>query len=216
MTFTPPHDSKKERELLELKAFVVEILMKRDDSGMPKILEFVKRTIHQYKTSSLDVSCVIVEAYMRIHEKITQGEVNNIVNLQGYFKSVCINIIRENYQEGIRLSKLTKKATSDYQATWRNNSYDDLINKEVVAKIIEVFSYLAEIDREIMILRVLEGLSWKEISDKLKERGDMYGISLSDQSLRKRGNRIIKEMRDNEAVLDLVKSLSSLHREVAK
>lgn len=207
MPSTPSSDSEKQRLLHSLDGFMSRLFEEKNDPSTQKIFKFVQGRLYQFKLASFtEASIIVTEAYMRIQKKIRQEDLE-ISSLPGYFKSVCYNIIREKKQEYIRHSNLKQKAKRSYEATWEDNSYDDLINEEITSKIIDFFSRLSEVDQEIMILRILKSLSWQEISLILQQKYGSCEISFSAQSLRQRFSRILKKIREDGLSMNMMASM---------
>jgi DNA-directed RNA polymerase specialized sigma24 family protein len=165
-----------------------------------KIFFFIKRSLHQFKLDrQLQESDILLETYLRVRKKIESGE--SIQNMSAYFNRVAFNIIREQ-------SKLQKRSEDLHFRLISNGYYDsdtDDLDSYDISVLFKALKELKPEDCKLIQLRIVNGLSWNEISKYLSSDEDKeHSKKLSTSALRKRGERALKRLR--EAYLSLENS----------
>ncbi len=191
----PPSTTIKIEQLELLTKLVNDTLSEERNESSRKIFYFIRRSLRQFKLNGQrQESDILLEAYTRVRKKIESGE--SIENMPAYLNRVAFNIIREK-------SRKQKKA-EDLHIRLINNGYghpDTTSGTEDTDsyKINILIKALEEIkpeDLEIIELRIVKGLSWKEISEHLTSyKNEEYSNNLSVSALRKRGERALKRLR---------------------
>ena len=193
MTYPPSTPMKKQLELLT--KVVNDTLSEEWEESTRKIFFFIKRSLLQFKLNGqLQESDILLEAYIRVRQKIESGE--SIQNMPAYLNRVAFNIIREK-------SKKQKKA-EDLHIRLINNGYGhpdttsgtDDTDSYKINVLLKALEELKPEDFEIIQLRIVNGLSWKEISEYLtSSENKEHSKNLSASALRKRGERALKRLR---------------------
>lgn len=163
-------------------------LLKSDNASYISLTSFFKRILQQYNLQGEYSEFYIVnEAYVRSYKYVRKG--GKIQNLLPFLRKVGKNIVSE-------LSRKSKKTCSMPEgfevASPEENSDDECTIKEKLDIVNIAFNRLDELDKEILNLKTVENMSWKEVANYLRANGK-GDFSLT--ALRKRQERIKKKMR---------------------
>ncbi len=192
MTNPPLTPNNKEKQLELLAKVVNNTLSQEWDESTRKIFFFIKRSLRQFKLDGqLQESDILIDAYLRARKKIESGK--SIQNMSAYLNRVCFNIIREK-------SKKQKKSEYLY-IRLINNGYGhqdttfgtDNTADYRITTLLKALDKLNTKDLEIIQLHILEELSWQEISKNLSLS---KGKNIAESTLRKRGSRALKRLRE--------------------
>lgn len=186
-----PEEEKKE-QLKLLTALIEDSLSEKQNDDSRKIFFFAKRTLRQFKLDGqLQESDIVIQAYLRVREKIKSGE--SIKNMPAYFNRVCYNIVREHSKKQKKTENLCNRLVNNGFGVSETNRQIDSLNYSNNKILFESLAQLNNEDREIIELRIVQELSWKEISDHIS----LYrNKKLNTSTLRKRGERILKRLRE--------------------
>jgi DNA-directed RNA polymerase specialized sigma24 family protein len=114
-----------------------------------------------------------------------------------WLTKVSFNIIREHKRKACRDQVISQELTSHDEFKNRNEEQKELDceMKKKINFLLKSLSELKEEDLEIIRLRFVQGLTWDETSKYLiRFRGDLK-IKKTENSLRKRGSRILYRLR---------------------
>lgn len=161
---------------------------------------FLLATYHRYLkqfnlSSQFEPEEIFSEAYTRIRKKIRKGEI--IINLLALYKCVGYNLVREKHRYVKRQRKLQRKLQSFNECIHEDACQSD---REFSQKRIDsILKPLSKIDKKIVILRLLNNMTWKNVCETLIEDGDLK-CDLSQQCInqvKKRFSRAIKRIKVN-------------------
>lgn len=187
---TPEEQKKKQIESLD--AFVQDILSENWDKDTRKTFLFIKRTLNQYHLyGKLQESDICIDCYVRVRKKIESGEW--IKNMPAYFNRVCFNIVREHSKEQKKTEDLCNRLVHNCFGVSQTNGQKYSLNYGDNSVLLKSLAALNDENREIIELRIVEELSWKEISDHIRKYRNK---ELPVDSLRKRGERTLKRLRE--------------------
>lgn len=164
-------------------------------------LGFIEARLWQFNlVSRYQASDVLRDTYLIARKKIINGE--DIKNLESWLRSIAFNVIRNFRKKETRIEnqilKLIENGLCCDEASSESNienEYIDPVKQKALAKIWET---LSEDDQNILNLRILQNLSWKEI-------GPIYEISAA--TARKRGQRALDRLREKFFSIYEIKSL---------
>ncbi|MEA5567500.1 sigma-70 family RNA polymerase sigma factor [Anabaena sp. UHCC 0399] len=163
------------------------------NSGSPSansMLAFIKRSLAQFHLSnSYSITWVLNEAYMRGVKLITAGE--RIEKPLAWVRRTAYNIIREQSRELKRCLPL-EESLIESQSDLHFPSIEEDDN-EFFQRIKLAFEKLEPQEREILLLKTIKNLSWKEIKSHLESQGK---VIQTESTLRKRKERALKHLRD--------------------
>ena len=156
----------------------------------------VRRKLSQFNLSnSFTEAQILSEAYYRGINAIDEGK--EIANPIAWMRLTCYNYISE-------LSRAQKKNLQidnhdEIIAPEREEDEEEeegLLNrKKRKHKVVnKAFQNLPHLDQKIIKLKVIDGISFKEIRSQLKEQGE---ADFTEQALRKRKQRAIKRLRED-------------------
>ncbi|MDY6901541.1 MAG: sigma-70 family RNA polymerase sigma factor [Cyanobacteriota bacterium] len=166
----------------------VKLLLSSKNPEGCTIIPFVERSLAQFNlTDSHNSIEVINEAYLRGRRLIKNGE--RIDNPLAWIRVTSYNIIREYSRE--------RKKFSYLEESWVEDKVDlNLVpNEEILSEFKRVnlaFNRLNEQDRELLQLKVIENLTWREIIKYLTKKGVFID---NEPKLRKRKHRALKMLR---------------------
>lgn len=134
---------------------------------------------------------IFQEVYVRSVEAIRSGKA--IANYSGWFRSTALNVIREHSRELRRYTDI-----SSYDVSVSEDTVDSILEESELSKKLKLLessiSKLSKEDNELLTLRYIRGLSWKEIAEFFRNE---KGTDIPTATLRKRGSRAIEALRKN-------------------
>jgi RNA polymerase sigma-70 factor (ECF subfamily) len=147
----------------------------------------------------------VSDAFLKIIKNINKINETDSISTKNYIikiiKSTSINIYRENKNASENTTELDDTA---FQISDENSSAEKILNDfESKAEINDFLSKLSPKDREIIILRCIQELSFREISLKL---------SISEPTARKRFERARKSILKMEDIRNYEKRICSVQR----
>lgn len=155
------------------------------------LLLSIQRSLQQFHLDSqLEAGDVLIEAYLRTQTQIEAG--TPIRNIPAWLNRVSYNIIREKSREKGRDNRLIDRLKPS-TAKHMGHTYGDVEDFEAL---FSALNQLEGSDLELLILRIVKGLSWREIANLSIQRGeDGKNPHVLQQKLRKRGERALKRLR---------------------
>lgn len=163
-------------------------LMHPSSTEGTKLLNYLQRIGIQLKVRNFSVHEVVSEATMRGFDSIERkGE--EIRSAAAWLRSVGTLIIKDKVKREIRDRRLQKKHA------YRSPTPDGLLRLMVCeesAAIAEAMRLLSPEDREILTLRFIQGMRYKEIQTWYFET---MGVSMKEATLRKRESRALGRLK---------------------
>ena len=175
--------------LEDLRHYTDEVrsVLSSGNSSFITLKAFVSIRLKQFKLSGLFCEAYIInEAYLRGWDKILEEGVR-IKNPIPWVRKTCFNIIRELSRKEAKYCSIE---TDIFQEQESEDSDFNLTKEIMFIKL--AYQMLDPREREILNLKIVDGLSWKEISKEMNLRGDRVGES----ALRKRKERALKKLRN--------------------
>jgi RNA polymerase sigma factor (sigma-70 family) len=159
------------------------------------IFSFIRRTLQNYRLDNkYNEKEVLNEAFLRALKALEDGK--TITNLQAWLRGTSLNIIRE-LERRERHTIATENWDDFADVSQGNNNPLSLMEIDEELKIVnQAFKELQPVDQAILILKVIQGLSWEQVSKILEEK--KLG-SFSIVCLRKRKERALDHLRINLA-----------------
>ncbi|NET61509.1 MAG: sigma-70 family RNA polymerase sigma factor [Symploca sp. SIO2E6] len=186
---------RKQRELLDF--FVIEVLLGSGDSDIYHILPYIKRVLRQFKLYSYyEERDIFLESYARAVKNIEAGGV--IDKISAWFKATSYNVIRELSKAKKRQQLLINRLANEGRLIEESSHKisDDVIEGNVKKILQQSLLVLDSKDGMILKLRIIKGLSWKEICNHLVDIGEeVENNHKLEQRLRQRGKRAIERLR---------------------
>lgn len=177
------------------------------------LYKYVQCRLWQFKMiSNYSPDNIIIETIWRWDRKTKKGE--SIPNIEAWMKSTAFNCIRElNRQD--KSATASKRVNLCDPSTFETNpfllkavtaaSVDNIkhidnedIDNDKWRRTREAMSKLPKDKRELLELRIIQNLSWDEVSSHYATEGKNIKVA----TLRKRGERALEELR--QAVLYMV------------
>lgn len=181
-----------------LTEFIRRTLSQKESGTSKKLMFFIRRSLSQMGLyNEWDESEILIEAYLRTREQIKSGAI--IENLPSYLTRVSQLIIFEKRRQRKRSHGITQKLsglTPDVVSFPEEASYHEEVSFGTISSLWNSFNSLPERDKQILVLRIVKGYSWKEIGYLLVEDGieATYTNSLVTK-LRKQGERALEKLR---------------------
>lgn len=182
----------KEKEVIALKeefdAVVTSILEKKSSESY-SFINFLNRTLWQFKLgSTYSAPDIFSEAYVRGIRKIEEGVEIKIP--AAWLRATCYNIIREFSREEKRkrLSRehiLTEPQEIDKTAVEMMEPH--------LHSVWYAFKAISDEDKRLLLLRIVDNMSWQEISEVLSK--DFPYTKKTTSSLRTAGSRALRRLR---------------------
>jgi DNA-directed RNA polymerase specialized sigma24 family protein len=175
-----------QEELCKFEKDFLELQNPRSSTGRLMYV-FVRRSLQVFRLSAnYREAFVLNEAYIRATKLINEG--GAIHNVQAWVRSTTYNIIRELSRERQKSEPLEEHiiATVEQPSVLLEELEDDLETVRIA------FGCLDPKDQRLLNLKIVEGLSWREIREVLRLEG---WRDLTEEALRKRKERALIRLR---------------------
>lgn len=150
------------------------------------LLAFIRRSLWQYNLQDrISVIDIFVNAYLRGVEQLLSSSDKTIQNPKAWMRSTTLNVIREQARKQQKECQLSVDVIDKSPQRLVDDSTIE-VNLDAVVK---AFYRLEHDDRKLLELKHLQGMSWKEVREKLGKPG------ASLPALRKRGQRALEKLR---------------------
>ncbi|MEO1396447.1 MAG: sigma-70 family RNA polymerase sigma factor [Cyanobacteria bacterium J06634_5] len=159
-----------------------------DNKDGSRILTYFERTARQLNIRNFDVREVLSEVTCRGFATIEKKE-EPIKSVPAWFRSIGLNIIKDRVKAEIKARKLFEKQAHHTEAS---DSWLKLIVEEEGAAADEAFKLLSPEDQEILRLRFIEGMRYKEIQAHYLK---VKNVSVRVPTLRKRESRAVDRLK---------------------
>ncbi|NJL47588.1 MAG: hypothetical protein HC929_09000 [Leptolyngbyaceae cyanobacterium SM2_5_2] len=185
------------KQLRALTEVVKDAISLKESESSKKLMYFIKRSLNQVGLAGeYEESEVLIKAYLRVRDRILSG--TQIDNHLGYLTRVTYFIILEENRKRQRQIRLGQKLShlTFVQDVIPDGSFCEGVSEDLVGSLWASFRALSERDKEILILRIVRGLSWKEIGFLMVSQGKEKKIHTGlEAKLRKQGERALAKLR---------------------
>jgi DNA-directed RNA polymerase specialized sigma24 family protein len=184
-------------QLRLLTEVVKDAISHKENGNSKKLIYFIRRSLGQVGLShEYEESEILIQAYLRARDKILSGEY--ISNHSAYLSRVAYFIILEESKRRNRRGQLSQKLS--YAESGADiileKGYAEGVSDELVNSLWTSFDSLSERDQRILILRIVKGLSWREIGTLMVRVGqEKNGGKNLESKLRKQGERALAKLR---------------------
>jgi DNA-directed RNA polymerase specialized sigma24 family protein len=186
-------DSATQKQLKSWERFIDDLVNPKEPQPLRS---FVVRTLGQFHLSRIhDEVEIISSVYMAGRKEILSGK--TIDNFSGWFRAVALRTMKKYYKEekreGIKRERLENivETVSDAQGLVNED-----FSEQQVDTLINGWKRLNERERKILLLRIDEELSWKDIGTQLVfEKYENDDNNLVTR-VRKKGNRALHKLRE--------------------
>jgi len=177
-----------------INALMVQIFLDPKDIETHNLLPWIHRLVNNFRLYETCEFDVLIETYTSAIEKTRQGYV--IKNRPGWFKSTAFNIVsnlsREMKKKDLVQNMLKHDPLEMDNLEFCGESSDGILH------LIKAFENLREEDKHLLNLRVVEGLTWSDIAERMINEGKENTISVETLArLRKRHERALKRLRSH-------------------
>ena len=174
----------------------VELILSPGSPTFTSLRNAVTRLLIQFGISRLfGEAYVINEAYLR-GDRLIRTKGIPIRNTSAWLRKTCFNIIRELKRGESKYSSLSFEiADKARQSDLKNSGFNFDLEREMM-HVKLAFQMLEREDQEILNLKIVDGLSWKEIHRELELRNSQ-GSKVTVAALRKRKERALKKLREH-------------------
>ena len=182
-----------ERRLQDLRDYLSRVLAVNAEHDDRSILFFIKRSLFQHGLRDFITSEEILhEAFIRTETALLKGK--PIENIPGWINRVSLNIIREKRRQLHSHHKLKRKVYADVHNLSMPPDSDTFIELHAnqIDSLWTAWQTLKKSEREILNLKHVQKLSWKEISNRLTRSENK---KVSHHTIRKRGERALSKLR---------------------
>lgn len=129
------------------------------------------------------VSDVMHDVYLALATAVREGRLTEDGNVGGYLYGTCVNLVA-------RWSKTARRHLSmpdmDHLPTGDQDRGEPCAGREVIVKLRRLLSSLGQLDRRLLALRFVHGLSYREISNE---------CGMSEEAARQRVCRALSRLR---------------------
>lgn len=194
-----------------INQIMLQIFLDPEDIDEHNVLPFIRHLLLKFNLiGSIHEIDILIEAYTIAIRRIREEDYE-IRRPPYWFKGTALNLIRNIRKELDKGEKAREKIKSE-QLNYINSkdNLTDSIELEEnfrIKAVTNAIDTLNESDRRILNLRIVEGLSWSDIAEKLVDEGTEESFdSKLINCLRKRGQRALKKFR--ESYLSVIKEYS--------
>lgn len=157
-----------------------------------RILNYFERTAKQLNIRDFDAREVLSEVTCKGLATIEKKE-EPIKSVPAWFRSIGINIIKDRVKAEIKARKLFEKQAHHTEAS---DSWLKLIVEEEGAAAYEAFKLLSPEDQEILRLRFIEDMRYKDIQAYFQKAKNVF---VKVPTLRKRESRAVERLKQQFA-----------------
>jgi hypothetical protein len=183
-----------------INALIVQIFLDSKDIKQHNLLPWINYQVRRFGlTGDLCEFEVLIEAYTIAIKKTKGGYVIN--NLPAWFKGTTFNIVR-NIKKEIKRQDSIKSNFKDGQIEMEKLSSYSLIDDDFKS-LLKAFETLCEADRYLLNLRIVKGLTWSDIAEKMIQEGKENPTNMEKllARLRQRHSRALDRLRKNHQEL---------------
>ena len=137
------------------------------DCYQTPLLRYTRNLIN----SAADTEDVVQEAFLRLHRQVQEQGAESIQNAKSWLFRVAHNLSMDWRRRKMRTVAAQDKLTTQADANAEHNrpplADEDLIERETIGLAMSFLDRLAEPEQQIIRLKVIEGLTLREIADVL-------------------------------------------------
>lgn len=177
-----------------INALMVQIFLDPKDVETHNLLPYLCHLVKRFQLDGICEFDVLIETYTIAIRETRKGYV--IKNRPAWFKSTAFHIINNLSREMKKKDLVKNKLKYDQLEVDNLESCDGSSDK--TRCLIRAFKDLRKEDRYLLNLRVVEGLTWSDIAERMIAEGKENTISVETLArLRKRHERALKRLRSN-------------------
>lgn len=177
-----------------INALMVQVFLDSKDVETHNLLPWIHRLVKSFKLYETCEFDVLIETYTIAIRETRKGYV--IKNRPAWFKSTAFNII-SNLSREMKKKDLVKNKLKHDQSETNNVEFCDE-SSDKTRCLIKAFKNLRQEDQQLLKLRVVEGLTWSDIAERMIAKGEENTISIETLArLRKRHERALKRLRSH-------------------
>lgn len=153
-----------------------------------ELLAYVQRLLYQFRISNkYEAKDILIEVYIR---GIKQTEAGKSIDIPiAWIKRASLNVIRERRRELDKFEEWNVEQEPYLEGT---DSISEEKCLEALQKMRIAFKRLEPEERQILHLRVVKKMPWKDVSHCLVQSGSAV---CSENLLRQRGSRALKKLK---------------------
>lgn len=132
-----------------------------------RLLRYVSQVLKPDHQAAEDV---VQETFLRLHRQIEAKGHSSIRNMKTWLFHVAHNLaldaIRKRSRDRKFWDRIFQNGTrNENQATQQDGEIGDLVHREACEQAVAELQKLPEVEREVLVLRIMEGLTLREISE---------------------------------------------------
>lgn len=172
-----------------------EALLNSSSHSGRSLISWLEMQLRFFNLNSIySVNDILSEAYIRGTRFINTGQ--KIVKPLAWIKYTCLNIIREisRSQQKIKIFEPATESGLELLSTLTNENsfYLEAENEMELNVLLQSFEELSLREQTILILRVVDNLSWEQVGEHLTVIEEKFQ---STTTLRKQGQRALSRLR---------------------
>jgi DNA-directed RNA polymerase specialized sigma24 family protein len=187
----------------QFRADVQALMRPHNPEGLSLRL-FIRQKLHQFKLNTIcSEDEILHEAFLRGVKRTESGI--TIQRPGAWLRTTALNVIRESSRShrrnpSIQFDGLTEHEQARIEKehlTWVGNCtcISSEICESYLQSVMNAYQELQPLDRKIIYLKVVHGLSWREVAEKLSSEDK---VPHREAALRKRGQRIFERLRKSQ------------------
>ena len=176
----------------EFQEYMSRALSPTDNAERRDLISFVQSALYRRKATSINPEVVISEAYLEAAKSIKRRSDNPcqndkpIVNIKGWYRGICCNVIAKMINANIKQEDIAiETAKSTISAT--SSELEPALSNQIISALLEALESLSPKDKMIFLLRAVDELPWKNVSEQVNAD---FGDKTNTVSVRRRGCRI--------------------------
>lgn len=176
----------------EFREYISRALSPTDNTESRDLISFVRGALYRSRAASISPEVVISEAYLKADKSI-QNRIDKpcqdykpINDMGGWYRGICRNVIAEMIDVNIGQEAIAYETAGDTTSA-TPPELESALSERVVAALLKALESLSSTDKLIFLLRVVDELSWKNVSERVNASSRK---KMNEASVRKRGCRI--------------------------
>ncbi|PCJ56023.1 MAG: hypothetical protein COA79_20130 [Planctomycetota bacterium] len=128
------------------------------------LLRYVSRLL---TSSVVNPEDIIQDTFMKLHKKVKDGTWKDIANMQAWLYRVAHNLVMDVGRKRVREKEYQNKTVEEMSGLAPKQEFENLekmIQDETKRKVLAQVDLLDEKEKQVILLKVMEGMTLKEIT----------------------------------------------------
>lgn len=147
------------------EAELVVRLNNRDRQAFEELLDRYEGSVYRFfyfaNPNHSDAQDRCGETFFRFTRAILQGRIKRVVNLKAYLFGIARHVLHETYR---KKGPVFETVLLEEKVGRQSSVFEQVSSRDDIARACRIINHLDTPEREILLFRFLEGLSYQEIS----------------------------------------------------